>query len=233
MKIEVFMSTVNFRDYMIDAPERHENIEWSVSRSYNSKDETSPRVLIVGDSICQLYHPFVREILGDKVNLSIWASSRCVTERPYLQMLDQVLDERPYSLVLFNNGCHNLGKHEYWEPAYRAALRFIKDKLPDVKIGVILATPNRREGITNAMKGLNAIASSIADELGYPVIDLFSPMDVLDRGPENWVDDFHFTEKCDRVQAEIVSEAVLRILDIKEGNLVQEGPEMGPEGALK
>ena len=227
------MKTVDYRDYMIDAPVRHENTEWSVDYSYNSKDETSPRVLMIGDSICNLYHRYVRELLGDRVNLSFWASSRCVTEKPYLRILDQILDVRPYSLVLFNNGCHNLGKPEYWEPAYRAALRFIRDKLPGVRIGVVLATPNRREVITEGLRRLNGIASGIAAENGYPVIDLFSPMDILDRGAENWVDDFHFTEKCCRMQAKIVSDAIVDILGVTDGKLVQEASEMGPEGVLK
>lgn len=227
------MANVDYRDYIIDAPVRHENTEWSVDYSYNSKDETAPRVLMIGDSICNLYHRYVRELLGDRVNLSFWASSRCVTEKPYLRILDQILDVRPYSLVLFNNGCHSLGKLEYCEPAYRSALRFIKDKLPDVKIAVVLATPNRKENITASINRLNGVARGIAEENGYPVIDLFSPMDVLDRGEENWVDDFHFTEKCCRMQARIVSDAIVEILGVKNGNLVQEASEMGPEGVLK
>lgn len=227
------MSNVDYRDYILDAPVRHENIEWSIDYAYNVKDETSPRVLLIGDSICNGYQRIVRALLADKVNVSFWASSRCVTEKPYLRILDQILDVRPYDLVLFNNGCHNLGKVEYWEPCYRSVLRFIADKLPHVKIGIVLATPNRREGITNAMKDLNKIATAIAEEKGYPVIDLFTPMDALDRGIENWLDDFHFSEKCIQMQADIVSRAVIDILGVTEGNIVQLGSEMGPDGALR
>ena len=69
-----------------------ENIEWTIAYSYNARDCENPRVLLIGDSICHQYHGEVRKNLADCVNISYWASSKCVTDPDYFRELDFVID---------------------------------------------------------------------------------------------------------------------------------------------
>ena len=50
----------------------HENIEWSISYAFGLTDETRhlPRVLLVGDSICNGYQEKVRELLKGRMNVT-------------------------------------------------------------------------------------------------------------------------------------------------------------------
>ena len=56
---------------------RREEIEWSIHYAFNAGDRTLPRVLLVGDSICNGYHAQVRERLLGIANVTFWASSKC------------------------------------------------------------------------------------------------------------------------------------------------------------
>ena len=84
----------------------HENIEWSRAYAYGLADSTKnlPRVLLVGDSICNGYQDGVRELLKGKMNVSYWVSSYCVTSAAYLPMLSIYLDA--------------LGLSEGWMPIF-------------------------------------------------------------------------------------------------------------------
>ena len=61
-----------------------------------------PRVLLVGDSICNGYQAAVRDRLKGKVNVSYWVSSYCVTSPAYLPLLSVYLDEAKY-VRIYNN----------------------------------------------------------------------------------------------------------------------------------
>ena len=55
----------------------HENVEWQIAYAFHLTDEKSnlPRVLLVGDSICNGYQGEVRRLLDGKMNVSYWISS--------------------------------------------------------------------------------------------------------------------------------------------------------------
>ena len=50
---------------------RREEIEWSIHYAFNAGDRTLPRVLLVGDSICNGYHAQVRERLLGIANVLV------------------------------------------------------------------------------------------------------------------------------------------------------------------
>ena len=119
---------MNYSDYQLSSSSRKpEAIEWTETRHYNAPDQKNPRVLLVGDSICNGYQGGVRDRLKDCVNISYWISSKCVTDQNYLRELNYMLECYPYELILFNNGCHSLmtDKKE-WAEAYDKVLRFIQ-----------------------------------------------------------------------------------------------------------
>ena len=87
---------------------KREATEWSIHYAFDTMAADKPRVLLIGDSICNGYNGAVRDRLTGKVNVSFWASSKCVTDPDYFRELDFILDARPYDIICFNNGLHSL-----------------------------------------------------------------------------------------------------------------------------
>jgi len=181
-----------------------EDIEWSIHYAYNATDTASPRVLLIGDSICNGYQSFVREKLEGKMNVSFWASSKCVTDPDYFRELEFYLDYMPYTHICFNNGLHSLTTDRAeWETAYKKAIAFIRCKCSSAKLFITLCTPLKDPALTAISAELNAFAC----RQGYPVIDLFTPMDVLER-EKYWTDTYHFSNEARERQAEVITGAI-------------------------
>ncbi len=186
-----------------------EGIEWSITYSYGATNKELPRVLLIGDSICNGYNGKVREMLDGRVNVSFWASSKCVTDPDYFRELDFMLGAYPYDAVCFNNGLHSLSTYRAeWDAAYRAAVDFIQAKLPDAKLSLTLSTPLKDAKLTAVSASLNETVVALAEEKGLPAIDLFAAMDGLDR-EEFWSDTYHFRAPAIEMQAKVISEHVL------------------------
>ena len=193
----------------------HENIEWSIAYAYGLADETSglPRVLLVGDSICNGYQEGVRERLKGKMNVSYWISSYCVTSQAYLPLLSVYLDEATFDIVHFNNGLHSL---ETPTPAYEAGLRkalaLIRGRQPEAKIVWCSSTPLKDDVKTAKCRELNAAAARVVSEFGgIATDDLFALCDPLDR-EWHWSDVFHFNPEAKAMQADQVAASVLSAL---------------------
>ncbi len=208
---------IKWQDFVPASTSRvRENIEWSITYSYNAAQPGLPRVLLIGDSICNGYNGKVREMLDGKANVSFWASSKCVTDPDYFRELDFMLDAYPYDAVCFNNGLHSLTTDRTeWDAAYRAAADFIRAKLPDTKLSLTLSTPLKDPNLTAVSASLNETVTVLAEEKGLPVIDLFSAMDGLDR-EEYWSDTYHFRAPAIEMQAKVISEHVLKQLGLAE-----------------
>ena len=176
----------------------HENTEWSTSYAYHLTDANKdlPRVLLVGDSICQGYQSKVREKLEGKANVTYWASSYCVTSANYLKFLGIYLDEAPYDVVHFNNGLHSTDSNVTdYTNMLSAAFALIKAKQPDAKIVWATSTPINTANETWAGKVVTlntAAADAVADAGGISTNDLYALMNPLDRGTY-WVDTHHYT----------------------------------------
>ena len=197
------------------ASRHHEDIVWSVSYAFGCLSRPDlPRVLLVGDSICNGYKDGVRERLKDVANVTYWASSYCVTSPGYLELLDFYLDEAKYDVIHFNNGLHSLDADvAEWERALEEALRLIRRKQPDAKVVWATSTPLRVAGMTAKAKALNEAAQRVLARLGGGIAtdDLFAAMDPLDRATE-WSDDFHFRAPARDRQSGLVAEACRRAL---------------------
>lgn len=209
-----------------------ENIEWSISYTYNAQDVENPRLLLIGDSICNGYQQSVRKELEKEINVTFWATSKCVTAGNYFRELEFILDENPYDLITFNNGLHSLktDRKEY-ETAFRAAVKFIRKKCPNAKLLLVITTPSANEKLTAQVKELNQIVVQIAKEEGLQILDLFALMDPFDR-KEYWSDDYHFRPAAIKRQAEFIAETARKELK-PSGKVVQKGTATGPKGALK
>ena len=200
----------------------HENTEWSISYAYHMSDNKKalPRVLLVGDSICENYQSGVCTALEGKMSVSYWASSYCVTSPCYLKFLSIYLDEAEYSVIHFNNGCHSLSTaNGDWEKGLRAAFALIKLKQPMAKIVWATTTPNRNETNNAKILELNAIAAKVVTDIkDIFVDDLYSLMHPLDR-TAYWRDDFHFKPDAIAMQVNQVVERCLKAKEYDEGQV--------------
>lgn len=190
----------------------HENIEWSIAYSFDLTDAKKglPRVLLVGDSICNGYKDEVKRLLDGRMTVSYWVSSYCVTSPGYLRLLSFYLDEAKYDVIHFNNGLHSLRTDEKdYEKGLRAALKLIRAKQPNAKVVWATSTPLKDREKTEKAKRLNAVAAKVVAEFkDIGINDLFGAMDPLDR-ERNWVDVFHFAADVKLLQGRIVSDRIL------------------------
>lgn len=195
---------------------KREATEWSITYSYNATETDKPRVLLIGDSICNGYNGKVRELLDGRVNVSFWASSKCVTDPDYFRELDFMLDAYPYDAVCFNNGLHSLSTDRAeWDAAYKSAVAFIREKLPESKLSLTLSTPLKDANLTAISASLNETVVQTAKENDLPTIDLFAAMNGLDR-EEYWSDTYHFCVPAVEIQAKLISAHVLEQLGLTE-----------------
>lgn len=193
-----------------------EEIEWTITYSMNCRDTSLPRLLLIGDSIVYNYQKPVQDSLSDKMNVTFWSTSKCVTDPDYFRELNLILNPRPYDVISFNNGLHSFDTDlEPWKAAYRAAVKFIRAKCPDAKILITLATPVSESWKTDKVKEMNDFAQSVAREENLTVVDLFEPMTKF--APEDcWNDGIHFKDDPILIQREIVSKAALRAVGSAE-----------------
>ena len=205
----------DYRSYIPEDSNRiRETIEWSIRYSYNAADTNLPRVLLIGDSICNAYHNPLREMLSDIANVTFWASSKCVTDPDYFRELDFVLksDRAGYAVICFNNGLHSLSTDTgAWDTAYRAVLRFIADAYPGTKHFAVLSTPLRSRAQNDRCLAINAMTRAAAKDAAWPVIDLYSAMDGFDRETE-MPDGVHWNSAAIVHQAEFLKQHILRSL---------------------
>ncbi|MCQ2430993.1 MAG: SGNH/GDSL hydrolase family protein [Clostridia bacterium] len=223
---------INWQDFTPKTTTRaRETIEWSITYSFNAPDTESPRVLLIGDSICNAYHDSVRRKLEGCANITFWASSKCVTDPDYFKELHHIVSMEHYDMICYNNGLHSLSTDtDEWSAAYRSALDMIRAMAPEAVLAVTLSTPLQDAKKTERSRALNQIALAAAEERALPVIDLFSPMDVLDRN-EFWGDCYHFKAPAIDIQSDIIAACVKENLS-RQGGAAHAETETGPMGKL-
>lgn len=191
---------------------QREGTEWSITYNYNANQSQLPRVLLIGDSICNGYQTLVRDKLAGTAYVSFWATSKCCTDPSYLKELGFILGEYDYQVIHFNNGLHSLDTDRTaWEAALRAAFELLKQDGQGARIIWASSTPLKDPALTEKAKTLNAIAARVVAELGCPTDDLFALMDPHDRD-KLWSDTFHYKTEGREMQAAQVAESVKPLL---------------------
>ena len=100
----------------------------------------------------------------------------------YFRELDFIAGAYSYSLICFNNGLHSLVTDRgEWVAAYRAAVDFLRAKLPDAKLLLLLCTALNDPVRNEIVKRINSDILKTAEEKSLATLDLFTPTDSLDK----------------------------------------------------
>lgn len=240
LRFKFFISLICMAVFLVlHAERRREGTEWLAYRSYNANSNKLPRVLLIGDSICNGYHQQVVKKLAGTAYVTCYATSKCVSDKTYLREMDFVLGENDYAVIHFNNGLHSLSSdRKEWEAGLRAALDFLKAKGKGAKIIWATSTPLKDAQKTEKAKELNEIAAKVMKEYNIPTDDLFAAMDKLDRN-KYWGDTYHFKSEAREMQAQQITSCVLAALGKKtaskedrEKELKASASETGPDGKI-
>lgn len=221
------------------AERRREGTEWITAYWYNANDNKLPRILLIGDSICNGYQGLVNKELAGTAYTSFYATSKCVTDRSYLKELAYILDSYKYAVIHFNNGLHSLGTNpKDWEAGLRATLKLIRSKGNGAKIIWCSSTPLKNPALTEKVKVLNAIGAKVMRKNNIPVDDLFILCNPLDRN-DNWSDTYHFKNNARMIQARQISNTIRKALGVKVASaeeadkcLKAASSKTGPDGKL-
>ncbi len=217
-----------------------ENTEWIVSYAYNATGTDLPRVLLIGDSICNQYQKDVCKELAGSAYVAFFATSKCLCDASYLRTLAFFLDEYDYAVIHFNNGLHSLSSNrEDWETRLRASIKLIKEKSKGAKIIWASSTPLKKPELTEKAEELNAIAARVMKEEGISTNDLFALMNPLDRDTY-WSDTYHYKSAGKNMLSAAVSKSVRQALGLENASesdaaaaLKAAQSETGPKGKVK
>ncbi len=193
-----------------------ESHEWITMRWLNESDTTLPRVLLVGDSIVAGHAVSVHEQLKENYCVDCFATAKHVTDVEYMSDLEFMLKRKNYELIVFNNGLHGFGiDDELYAPALREVLLILKNRAP--RLAWRTSTPMIKWPVENGKSEFqertsrvlrrNADALAIANEMGLPVLDLYTPMG--DRA-ELYCDGVHCSDAGRDLQVQLVSKFILQ-----------------------
>jgi len=187
-----------------------------------------PTALLIGDSICMGYRPFVKQKLMDKVNV-IGINDNGGDSRNIIQHFEEWILNTNFDLIHFNCGLHDLkvnrntGEHQQPINVYEKNLREIVKRLKNetnAKLIWATITPVIDER-HNAVKDFNRhqkdvieynkVATAIMNEENILINDLFSAImnDILEDCLLN--DGVHMSEHGNELLTDVVSDCVLKM----------------------
>jgi hypothetical protein len=198
---------------------KRENIEWTNIWIPDLERSDLPRVLLIGDSICNAYYDGVAKELGGKALVAKLATSSSLGDPALLDQVKLLLSNYKFAVIHFNNGLHGFAyTDEEYQNDIPKLLAIIKQTSPDAKVIWATSTP-MRDAPANLEKlhpengvvlARNKIVTNVAAKEGIPVNDLYSL--VVDH-PEYWsTDGVHFKPEGQAVEAKQVAKSILDAL---------------------
>jgi hypothetical protein len=174
-----------------------EEAEWT-HLSFDSKGTELPRVLLVGDSICNGYGGRVRNLLAGSFAVDHLQTSEGTACPKFTRMLDYMMDRRKYRVVHLNVGIHlhGVSPDEYEENLARILLH-VREKC-GAEIVFATTTPAHSAGdvamldreTTDRYRVYNEKAAAVCARLNMGMDDLFAAS-MADGLPK--VDRHHYT----------------------------------------
>jgi acyl-CoA thioesterase-1 len=193
-------------------------------------DPKLPRVLLVGDSIAMGYTLPLREMLKGQANVH-YPIENCHTSRQILERLDTYLGDKPWDVINFNCGIHDLtlrdadGKSikagqtgKPWVPIdeYRENLHKVVARLQKTGATLVWCSstplpdiwPHRRPA---DIERYNAVAKEVMQQYKIPITDLHAAVQHLDE--PKYDDGAHLSiDACKEIARE-VGRPIVKALD--------------------
>jgi lysophospholipase L1-like esterase len=198
---------------------KREDIEWTNIWSPDLSKSDLPRVLLIGDSICNAYQSLVRENLKGKAYVAMVATSGALQDPAYRTQIELLVKNYKFDVIHFNNGLHGF---DYTEEEYArdfpALVKIFRDNAPKAKLIWATSTPMRKAAPNlrefapdnERVKVRNKAVKKLAAKEGIPVNDLFV---LVENHPEYWSNDgTHYNAAGQAVEAEQVTRFVLEAL---------------------
>ncbi|MFZ4600292.1 MAG: SGNH/GDSL hydrolase family protein, partial [Terrimicrobiaceae bacterium] len=162
----------------VHAERKRESIEWIYTVSHNPGATDLPRVLLIGDSIANMYQEYVSEELSGTAYVSTYTTSKCITDRSFLGELRLMLESGTYALIQFNNGLHSWGSDlKERERALSEVIKLLREQGKGAKIIWASTTPTESPDNNRLVKEFNDIAAAVMEKNEIPINDLFGLMD--------------------------------------------------------
>ncbi|MDX9978886.1 MAG: SGNH/GDSL hydrolase family protein [Lentisphaeria bacterium] len=192
-----------------------ERAEWCHIWWENAHDTARPRILLVGDSICNGYNGAVRKRLAEFANVDLLATSKNISDPALLKEMGYMLGEYQYAVVHFNHGLHGFGiPQEKYEQYLRDYVAKVKAMAGDAKLVWASITPLRGDSPNNAViAARNEIAARVMQDNGIPVDDLHAVVAGQEElRSDNKGDAYHYNGKGYAVLAEAVSQYLAKLM---------------------
>ena len=164
-----------------------EPFEWIHSWLDHTDKSDRPRVLLIGDSICNGYEETVRKLLDGEFYVDYLATSHSVDSDFYRAMVGGIAKASKYDLIHYNFGLHGFHMdREAYRKNYEEMLTELMSSAPvELALSTIVYEPGNAkldERQTPAAKERNEVVLSLAEKYHLPVDDLWTvsvniPMD--------------------------------------------------------
>ena len=202
-----------------EPPIRRENIEWCNIWVPEATRTDLPRVLLIGDSICNGYHSSVEKELKGKCLVAMLATSSALGDPALTEQVKLLLGNYKFAAIHFNIGLHGWdATEEEYGQEFPKLLAVIRQAAPTAKLVWATSTPvrqpspNLREfGEKNErVKTRNRIVTQLAARERISLDDLYH---LVENHPEySGGDGVHYNAQGQAAEAAQVAQAILDVL---------------------
>ena len=190
--------------------------EWVHLQCSEANCTGKPRVLLIGDSICNGYQPVVRAKLWGTCFVDYLSTSYTLDSKMFDALVLGLVKDSEYDLIHINQGLHGIHLNK---TSYKARFRKLLKKF-NTKVVIATSTPAYKEGNklnhpdwTKRVKVRNEALFELADELKLPVNDLFAvakTLKITDRAQ----DGIHYEQSGYEVLGTAVVETIKKQLNL-------------------
>jgi hypothetical protein len=191
-----------------------------------NRDPALPRVLLIGDSICNGYRGVVSRELAGKATVDVWLTPAAENDPGLHGDLEKVLKQGPYAVVHFNIGLHGWPKGRIpegqYEPLMRKYVEVLRKHAPAAKLIWASSTPitvkdqpaelDPTDNPTITTR--NASAARIMQESGVTVNDLYGLV-VEQRAQLARGDRFHWKAPAYELMGKQIADRITKLLPVK------------------
>lgn len=153
-----------------------EEKEWTQVWLDEAMDKTTPRVLLVGDSIFNGIISNIINMVDGTVLFDSFCSSKAV-DNPYLiEELELFMRQEGHrKLIVFNNGLHgwHLDDEAQYAEGYEKIVSYLREKYPDTPVVISLTTAIKDEHLPRVLVR-NEVAKKVAAKYQCPIMDMFA-----------------------------------------------------------